>query len=191
MFLALACGLFGFTAKGEIDDCFITFRRTGGLIATSLDRLPEESRTSRDVITEKGEVPVSVADGYRILYDNCKGATFVNMKVELSHPGAYAADRNAILDNIAYMSRHDAGSESFTKMGTGRYEIFGFSKNDSVSGNIKGVYVMFPKKDVVVYIYFNNLPPEYGVFKNMDEYRQQRDIFLVDYVTHLQECLGQ
>lgn len=189
--IVLVCAISGFTAREEIDDCFITFKRTGSLIATSLDRLPEQYRKPRGVTTEKGEEHVSVADGYRVLYSDCKGSTFVNLKVELSHPESYDSDREVLLDHLAHMSSHDAGPGSFVKMGTGRYEIFGFSRNDLESGNIQGVYAMFPKKNVVVYFYFNNLGPGNSLYKDMEEYRRQRDIFFVDYVTHLQECLGE
>lgn len=64
--ILLAIVLISCKGKNEIKPCYISFKSTTGLVAASLDRLPEDAEKYRTVPTANGEVNVTCTDGYRI-----------------------------------------------------------------------------------------------------------------------------
>lgn len=182
--------LLSFKNRTEIEKCYISFVTATNLIATTPDRLPETSEKIRTVKTENGEVEVTRIDGYRILYNNEKKVPFVNLKVELSDPKAYETDKVHLLDNLKYLNSHSTGMETkeLIEFKFNGYKIAGLSRGTIEVGSTLGTFIMFPGKGVTVYFYFNNLKPEYRNFKNVDDYKKQRDKFLEEYTRHLIAC---
>jgi hypothetical protein len=76
---------------------------TGEFKVKSRDRLPATS-TSRMVDTDTGPMPVSTADGYRLMVYRASAEPLVNLKIERSAAGKFDADRDAILRQLAALS---------------------------------------------------------------------------------------
>lgn len=186
----LTITLLGFKNKDEISNCFIAFNTATGLTATKPDRLPETAEKTRTVTTEHGEVEITRLDGYRVLYNNDKGVPFVNLKVELSAPDAYATDQQRLIENLEYSNHHSIGMETKELIGLqlNGYKIWGLSRGSIEAGSTLGTFIMFPGKGITVYFYFNNLKPGYRNFESLEDYKKQRDRFLEEYTRHLSAC---
>jgi hypothetical protein len=179
-----------FTDKNEIGNCFISFTKSSNLTRAEPERLPENSEKVRKVKTDNGEVEVSRIDGYRVLYNNTKQGTFVNLKVERSEKGSYKSDQKGLVDNLTYLMSHSAGMEKkLIELQFNGYKIYGISREKIESTNSTlGIFVMFPGNDVTVYFYFNNLKPEVSNFDGLEDYRKQRDQFMEEYTKYLSTC---
>lgn len=179
-----------FTINNNIGSCYLSFKDATGLTAAPLDRLPDDAEKFRTVNTSAGEVKISQADGYRILYYNSKNAPFVNLKVELSAEGSYEQDQKHLLEHLNYLNANSQGMESkeLITLEYNGYKIYGLSRGSLEKGSTLGTFVMFPGKDVVVYFYFNNLRPEFRTFTTVDEYKAQRNLFIGEYTKHLADC---
>ena len=191
--LFLIAGLFGFSINQiDITSCFINFDKALKLSMASPQRLPETAEKVRRLPTENGEVEVSRIDGYRILYNNKKNAPFVNLKVELSDPSSYGKDTINILKNLEYLNSHGTNMETkaLVELNFNGYRFYGISRNSIETGSTLGSFVMFPGENLIVYVDFNNLKPEFRNFQNLDEYKSQRNLFLGEYANHLNRCSG-
>jgi len=182
--------LFSFTNKIEIKNCYLSYKGSKTLTAAPPDRLPEGSATPRKVKTADGEVEISVADGYRILYNNNKEAPFVNLKVELSNPKSYAQDTLNLLANLRYLNSVGQNMETkdLIKLSFNGYTIYGLSRSSIEKGSTLGTFVLFPGNNTIVYVYFNNLKPEVRNFEDLTDYKTQRNGFLGNYTMHLKKC---
>ena len=188
--ILLSVILLSFINKNEIKECYISFKSASNLTAADPDKLPENSEKFRIVPTSKGNVEITRADGYRILYKNEKMAPFVNLKVELSKDKFYEKDQKNLIENLKYMNSNSEGMESknLNELEFNGYKIYGLSRGTIESGSTLGTFVMFPGNGIVVYFYFNNLKPEYRNFESVDDYKTQRDKFLDEYTKHLNSC---
>ena len=182
-------GLFGFSTKDEIQNCFISFQGSNGLTAQAANRLPETSEKARVVKTSKGEVTITRTDGYRVLYNNNKNAPFVNLKVELSEHKAYPTDTIGLVENLKYLNSASQGMETkeIIELTFNGYKIYGLSRNSIEKSSILGTFIIFPG-NTTVYVYFNNMTPEFRNFESVDDYKKQRDRFMDDYTKHLKSC---
>ncbi len=188
--LFLSCSLFSFTGKDPIGKCFISFFNPVGLKAYEPERLPATADKARTLLTEKGEVQVTRTDGYRILYGNQKDAVFVNLKVESCKTEEYEVNKQHLIENLKYLASHTSGMEEqgiIEKEFNGQ-TIYGISRNAIEKGTTLGIFVLFPGNGVIVYFYFNNLPPETRHFENVTDFNTQRDLFLEEYTRHLTNC---
>lgn len=189
-FASLIVLLLSFKSINEIDECFIAFKSATNLTALSAERLPETSEKSRKLNTFNGEVEVTRLDGYRVLYNNKKGAPFVNLKVELSEKSAYLKDQKNLIDNLKYLNASSTTMETkdLVELEFNGYKIQGLSRGTIETGSTLGIFVMFPGNDVTVYFYFNNLQPQYRNFETLNDYKMQRDRFMDEYTKHLLTC---
>ena len=186
----LFIGLLSFSIKNEIENCFTTFNKASNLEMASPERLPETSEKFRTVKTFKGEVDISRIDGYRILYNNKKQVPFVNLKVEQSKHDSYAVDTLNIIENLKYLnSSSPMETKDILESNYNGYKIYGLSRNTIESGSILGIFAIFPGNDITLYVYFNNLKPEFRNFENLEDYKKQRDKFLQEYTSYLKSCL--
>ncbi len=191
LFLFLGASLLlSFTLKNDIGSCYLSFKPATDLIAAKPDRLPDDAEKFRTVKTGAGEVQISQADGYRILYYNKKNAPFVNLKVELSEPASYEQDQKHVLEHLNYLNSNSQGMESkeLITLDNHGYKIYGLSRGSIDKGSTLGTFVMFPGKDIIVYFYFNNMTPEFRTFTNLEEYKAQRNLFMSEYTRHLAGC---
>ena len=176
--------------NNSIGSCYLSFNTATGLTAAKPDRLPDDAEKFRTVNTSAGEVKISQADGYRILYHNKNNAPFVNLKVELSDDASYEQDQKLLLEHLDYLNANSQGMESkeLITLEYNGYKIYGLSRGSIDKGSTLGTFVMFPGKDVVVYFYFNNLRPEFRTFTTVEEYKAQRNLFIGEYTKHLAGC---
>ncbi len=191
LLLAGTIFLFSFSGKHEIGKCYISFDNATDLKLSATNRLPENSDKFRKVSTENGDATISRLDGYRILYNNKKNATFVNLKVELSDPGSYGKDTANILSNLKYLNHKDEKDMETTDLIQQRYNgyiIYGLSRKSIEEGYILGSFVMFPGNNIIVYFYFQNIKPDYRQFDNLNDYKRQRNGFLGLYTFYLRDC---
>lgn len=184
----LLYALCAFNVFEGTDSCYITFHTSGGLTAAQPDRLPESAVADKYRILNIGDdtVHVSTLDGYRILYNNVHGAPFINMKVELSDEASYEQDKKHLHRMLQRLA--DTENIEVEKHKVNGFTIFGVSDQTFQHGSNLATYIMFPKKNIVVYFYFNNLREAYSNVKNLEDFRQQRDFFFEEYTAHLTKC---
>jgi len=186
----VAVAFFSFISKDEIKNYYLSYKRSKTLTAAAPERIPKDAPKFRRVNVKDRWAEISVMDGYRILYNNKKGAPFVNLKVELSNPKQYAKDTANLLENLTYLNLQSKEMEtkSLIKLKFNGYRIYGMSQNNIVNGTTLGTFVMFPGNNTIIYFYFNNLKPEYRNFENLTEYKTQRNGFMGNYTGYLKNC---
>lgn len=81
----------------------------GPLRVTAKDRRAAKEAW-RDVETASGRQRVSVADGYRLMLGLQGPEPLVNLKIERSVPGQFAADRAAVLAQMTYIGDRRAAA---------------------------------------------------------------------------------
>lgn len=178
--------------ESSIPSCYLSFKNAEGLNMAAPEKLPADAAKTRTLQTANGDVEISVADGYRILYNNKKKAPFINVKVEKSDAVQYGKDTSAILANLQYLNSKSTNMESgqLSELNFNGYKLHGLSRNSIDAGSTLGIFVMFPGNNVVVYFYFNNLKPEVSNFTSLDDYKSQRNDFFGAYTSHLKNCAG-
>lgn len=188
--LLFIVALSGFTIKPDILNCYLSFKKATDLSVSPPERFNLENDHTRKLNTEKGDVALTILDGYRILYNNKHHMPFVNLKVELSKPESYQTDQRNLLDNLNYINSNSDGMETreLIELNYNGYKIYGLSRNSMETGRTLGIFVMFPGNNTLVYFYFNNALPAYRSFQSLEEYRAQRNAFLGEYTAHLKSC---
>ncbi|MDT3405201.1 hypothetical protein [Mucilaginibacter terrae] len=181
-----------FNASAQVNNCYISFKKTGNLKMNSADRFPAEADHNYKLNTQDGEVILTMVDGYRILYYNSKNVPFVNLKVETSTAQNYETDKRNLLAHLRYLNANSITMETkdLIELNYNGFKIYGLSRNSIESGSTLGTFVMFPGNNTIVYFYFNNLKPELSNFKNLADYQGQRNDFIGEYTSYLNNCLG-
>jgi len=191
--LLLGIVFFGFTAdySRKINKCFISFNPDAGLVAATPDKLPKTAQPFRSVPTDDGDKFISRNAGYRILYNNDKGAPFVNLKVERCDNFSFNKDKQNLLSHFNFLISNgvNMASAQITESDYSGFKVYGFSRNSIESGSTLGTYVLFAEPNMMVYFYFNNLQKEYRNFESVEDYQIQRDDFIEGYTNHLKACL--
>ncbi|WP_026712561.1 hypothetical protein [Flavobacterium daejeonense] len=167
----------------DIPDCFISFKGYKSVTNVRIDRLPAKKNKYRILPTTEGLKKISQLDGYRILY-NKQNFPFVNLKVEYSDSKAYQDDQKNLLAHLNFISNH-SGSKGSVEVKVNGYSIYGF--NNSTSANrIIGSFVIFPQKNVIIYIDFEK--PEKRSYNNQQVFLEEQNIFFEYYTTYLKKC---
>jgi len=103
LFIAMSMATYGVSAQeapadslNAVTQCFTS----GEFHYKYKDRWPPTA-AFRTVPLQTGPVQVSVADGYRLMIYRRSSAPLVNLKIERSVPGHFAADRAAITTQMA------------------------------------------------------------------------------------------
>ncbi|HMG82931.1 MAG TPA: hypothetical protein VK559_07835 [Ferruginibacter sp.] len=190
--IALSFSSLGCRETNHIDNCYISFTTASNLTAASPDRLPDDGDKFWTVTTYNGETKVSRIDGYRVLYYNSYNAPFVNLKVELSDDSSYETDKKNILDNLTYLNKNSPGMESkdLIKLDLNGYSVFGLSRSNLDQGHTIGSFAFFPGNGIIVYFDFNTLTATTRNFKDIKEYKKQRNQFIDEYTKYLRICLA-
>lgn len=166
---------------------FTTCELDNGLRIVQVDRLPKDVK-SRTVTTSKGDQPVSLADGYRVMVAyNDDRDWFANIKAEKSVTTEYERDKELVIENLkwAASTSKEMESQEPVKVSIGEYEGYGTSKRTLV-GNMLGIYVLFSDVNhTITTFYFINQNPKRKRFQNIEEWRVLRDEFLKTYTTCL------
>lgn len=190
--LISATSLVAFVNKDKISSCYLTFKKASNLTALAPEQMPAENDHTRTLNTEKGDVAITIVDGYRVLYNNKKKAAFVNLKVELSQPDNYARDTLNVLDNLSFLNSKspDMESDKLITLHYNGFNIYGLSRKSIDSGSTLGIFAMFPGNNTIVYFYFNNLKPEVRNFQNSEGYQGLRNQFIGEYTSYINNCKG-
>lgn len=160
-----------------------------GFHVAKRDRLPAGA-TSRTIKTAAGPVQVSTADGYRLMVYRKSSSPLVNLKLERSAEGRFAADRAAImtqLKELAASSKPPHPVNLETSMVNG-VEVLALNNPaiDRAAGIISMYTLMNPASGTVATAYLLNQRPEVREFSTDAEYAALRDRF----IALLSECLG-
>ena len=145
------------------------------------DRLPAHV-TTRSVKLATGEGQVSVADGYRLMLFRKGSLPFVNLKIERSAEGRFAADRDTIVAQMQQMSAsskppHLVPLETDTRQGV---EVLGLNnpKIMQSSGVISLYTLLHAASGTVATAYLLNQPADKREFATDAQYHALRDQFL-------------
>ncbi|MGV8868362.1 MAG: hypothetical protein ACOH2S_15665 [Janthinobacterium svalbardensis] len=145
------------------------------------DRLPAHV-TTRSVKLATGEGQVSVADGYRLMLFHKGSLPFVNLKIERSADGQFAADHDTILAQMQQMSANSKPPqlvplERETRQGV---EVLALNNPNSTrsSGVISLYTLLHAASGTVATAYLLNQPPDKREFTTDAQYQALRDQFL-------------
>ena len=145
------------------------------------DRLPAQV-TTRSVKLATGEGQVSTADGYRLMLFRKSSLPFVNLKIERSAAGRFAADRETIVAQMQQMSAnskppHLVPLETDTRQGV---EVLGLNNPNSTqsSGVISLYTLLHAASGTVATAYLLNQPTDKREFATDAQYQALRDQFL-------------
>lgn len=177
-------------ATAQINNCYLSFNKAGDLKMKEADHFPAENNHTRKLQTSNGEVDITMVDGYRILYYNSKDVPFVNLKVETSLAKDYETDKLNLLANLRYLISQETNIETkeLIELNYNGFKIYGLSRKSIDTNSTLGIFVMFPGNNTIVYFYFNNMKPEYANFKDLADYKGQRNDFIGQYTSHLKTC---
>lgn len=150
------------------------------------DRLPAGA-TTRSVKLTTGEGQVSTADGYRLMLFRKSSLPFVNLKIERSAAGRFAADRETIVAQMQQMSAnskppHLVPLETDTRQGV---EVLGLN-NASIAqaqGIISLYSLLHAASGTVATAYLLNQPADPRDFATDAQYQALRDQFLASLVS--------
>ena len=145
--------------------------------AVRTDRLPA-SVTLRQVETATGPLPVSLADGYRIMIHRQSTEALVNLKIERSAPGKFDADRAAILLQIDRMA---AASKALHTRRTAQDGIEAVGLDNPAIGTpgVISFYQLFePATGTVATAYILNQAPALREYASQGAYDALRDRFI-------------
>ncbi|MGK5047304.1 hypothetical protein ACQ4WP_15595 [Janthinobacterium sp. GB4P2] len=145
------------------------------------DRLPAHV-TTRSVKLATGEGRVSTADGYRLMLFRKSSLPFVNLKIERSAEGSFAADRETILAQMQQMSAnskppHLVPLETDTRQGV---EVLGLNNQNitQASGVISLYTLLHAASGTVATAYLLNQPADRREFATDAQYQALRDQFI-------------
>lgn len=155
--------------------------REGQLTAVAVDHASGLA-TPRTVETAAGSRAVSVADGYRVMLAFPATRPFVNLKVERSVAGQYAADKQTVIDQMQFLAD---GVPSHTVALTRRVQDgidVAAIDNPSLTAGVISFYTLFDDAHgVIATAYLLNQAPEQRAFKTLAEYATLRDRFVQDF----------
>ena len=150
------------------------------------DRLPAHV-TTRSVKLAAGEGQVSVADGYRLMLFRKSSLPFVNLKIERSAEGRFAADRDTIVAQMRQMSANSKPPQLVpleTDMRQG-VEVLGLNNPyiTQSSGVISLYTLLHAASGTVATAYLLNQPADTREFATDAQYHALRDQFLASLVS--------
>jgi hypothetical protein len=153
------------------------------------DRLPA-TVSSRRLDMAAGPAQVSTADGYRLMVYRKSSSPLINLKIELSAEGKFAADREAIIAQMKEIAAatkppHAMNLETGTRHGVELLALHNESI-DHAPGVISMYTLMNAEKGVVATAYVLNQRPEVREYATDAEYATLRDHF----IALLSECMA-
>jgi hypothetical protein len=145
--------------------------------------------TTRTVQTLKGNLPIRMLEGRRVMFAYPGEDFYANVKVEVLPGDSWDNERIALTDNFDYLlaSGDDLRNYSLKPQLNG-FSIEGQDRQKR-EGGVLGFYLLFENAThTVITIYFLNQEPPLR-FKTMEEYAKLRDKFLNDYTACIRKGL--
>jgi hypothetical protein len=156
----------------------------GKLAAVSVDHRTAGSPPRRTIVMETGQRTVSVEDGYRVMLAFPDTDPFVNLKIERSVPGQYAADKQIILDQMQAMARRVPANADGLERSLDKGIDVAALNNRTLAGGVTSMYTLFDdEQEVIATAYLLNQKPERRAFQTFDEYKVLRDRFIGDFTS--------
>jgi membrane associated rhomboid family serine protease/Zn-finger nucleic acid-binding protein len=149
-----------------------------GLAVVEVMRTPGD----RSVDTAEGRRTVRRKDGYRVMFAYPNTDYFVNFHVDLSRPGAYEADKRAIVAQMTHAARPPASPIEHASLHG--YDVYAI--NDLAEPVISWYSLFDDQHGLTLTAYFLNQRAERRQFQTPDEYHALRDRFLASYAA----CVG-
>jgi hypothetical protein len=125
-------------------------------------------------------MPVSVADGYRMMLAFPGTAPFVNLKLERSQPGKLAADRTAILAQMtSFAATPGTTVAPFKVIERNGVEIMALNNPTLEGGGVISIYTLISEKsNLIATAYLLDQKPAQRKFQNYEQYQSMRDEFV-------------
>ncbi|MDO8039959.1 hypothetical protein [Janthinobacterium sp. SUN137] len=145
------------------------------------DRLPAHV-TTRSVKLATGEGQVSTADGYRLMLFHKGSLPLVNLKIERSAAGRFAADRDTIVAQMQQMAANSKAPQLVSLETDARQgvEVLGLNNpNVTQSAGIISLYTLLhAASGTVATAYLLNQPADKREFATDAQYQALRDQFI-------------
>jgi hypothetical protein len=155
---------------------YATCKFADSLYADSTTRLPGTGVRFRPVTTPKGEKRISAVDGYRVLLSQGRPSYFAELRIEISDPIQYAADRDAAIDNVRYALQSSVGKPLWEHETRDGFDIYGESDVSTGERGPTGLYVLLPESSqTIITVNFLGQAPQDRRFVNIDEHDDIRD----------------
>jgi hypothetical protein len=153
-------------------------------------RLWKLGAKTRMVQTTKGQLPIRMIDGRRVMFAYPGEDFYANVKVEILPAESWGDERVALSDNFDFLLA--SGDDSRNYRLSPQLNGFAIQGQDRTKreGGVLGFYLLFENAThTVITIYFLNQEPPLR-FKTMEEYAVLRDKFLNNYTTCIRKGLG-
>ena len=155
----------------------------GNLTAATIHGRTAGSPPTRTVDTGTGKQSVSVGEGYRVMLAFPDTDPFVNLKIERSVPGHYAADKQIILDQLQFLAGRSKpeGAVTVERSVDKGIDIAALKAlNDSrLEGGVVSMVTLFDdEQEVIATAYLLN--QKRRAFQTLEEYKSLRDRFIDD-----------
>lgn len=138
----------------------------------------------RKVDTDTGKQEVSVAMGVRMILAFPGTDPFVNLKLERSVAGRYAADKAAILAHMQAIARRaPPESGDFTRRVDQGIEVVALDNRTLTPGIVSMVVLFDDRHGVVATAYLMNPKPQRRAFQTIGEYVSLRNRLVADQTT--------
>jgi hypothetical protein len=138
---------------------------------------------ARTVQTSNGPRQIEMVEGRRVMFAYPDKDFYANVKVEILPEKNYAQTRQYLIDNFDYtLASGDGNTRNYGLKPMRRgLDVRGLDR-DKLEGGVLGFYLLLDDSSrMVTTIYFLNQEPKDRSFRTMEEYRAQRDRFLVSY----------
>ena len=129
-----------------------------------------------------------MVEGRRVMFAYPEKDFYANVKVEILPEKNYAETRKFLIDSFDYTLASDDGSTRNYGLKSMQHglDVRGLDRG-KLEGGVLGLYLLLDDSSrMVTTIYFLNQEPKDRSFQMMEEYRVQRDRFLVNYTA----CVG-
>jgi hypothetical protein len=142
----------------------------------------------RTVPTSKGSRQIPIVEGRRVMFAYPEKDFYANVKVEILPEKNYTETRQSLTDNFDFMLNSGVGH---TRNYGLKPILNGLDERgldrDKLEGGVLGIYLLIDDASrMVTTIYFLNQEPAGRSFQTLEEYRAQRDRFLMSYTS----CVG-
>jgi hypothetical protein len=151
----------------------------GNLRAVSINPRTAGAPPERSADSDSAKQAVSVADGVRVMLAFPESDPFVNLKIERSVPGHYAADKQIILDQLESMARRKRGAAGKVERSMDRGIDIAALNNSTLEGGIVSMVTLFDERqEIIATAYLLN--NRRRAFQTFEEYQGLRDRFIGD-----------
>jgi len=151
----------------------------GNLTAVAIHGRTADSPPARTIDTDTGKQSVSVGEGYRVMLAFPNTDPFVNLKIERSVPGHYAADKQIILDQLQSMARRRPGGAGTVERSVDKGIDIAALHNSTLDGGGLSMVTLFDdQQEVIATAYLLN--QKRRAFQTFEEYQVLRDRFIGD-----------